>query len=517
MSPATPTLSSSQLVASLRDPSAYPDPFDSPVVVHETHISWVFLAGDWAYKVKKPIKTDFLDYSTLDRREALCHEELRLDRRFARELYQQVVPIANRNGSIAVEGSGEAIEYAVKMSRFPEDALMSHRLQQGQVKREDVFQLAASIAAVHATARRSDPQHSWGCPEMVLEDAVDNLTSVQAAAMEGTDENLEALHRWTIDFAESNKMLISQRVANGFIRECHGDLHLENVIRWRDTMVPFDGIEFNDRFRWIDVLSDAAFLAMDFAARGRDDLGRSFINAYLEQTGDHASLLMLRWYLVFRAMVRAKVAAIRSAGRDVSSADRQAAIADCQSHVDLARRFTLPAKPAIWITHGLSGSGKTRGSEATIEKHGAIRFRSDIERKRHYGFDVLHRPTPRQRRRLYSAEASGATYCRLHRLAHNAVHDGFAVVVDAAFLKHDQRSRFRALADSLGASFTILDFQADQATLRRRLADRLAHDTDASDADAAVLERQLAMQEPLRGDELRYVVTMSDIDQQIES
>ena len=180
-------------------------------------------------------------------------------------------------------------------------------------------------------------------------------------------------------------MLFSQRVANGFIRECHGDLHLANVIHWRGRLMPFDGIEFNDEFRWIDVMSDATFLAMDLAARGHLDLCRSFINAYLEQTGDHASLALLRWYLVYRALVRSKVASIRSEQAGQSESERKSALEDCQSHIELAYRFTLREPPCLWITHGLSGSGKTTGSECVVQRRGAIRLRSDLERKRHFG------------------------------------------------------------------------------------------------------------------------------------
>ncbi len=516
------------LVTLLRDRSVYPEPFDSPVDVHETHISWVFLAGDYAYKVKKPIKTDFLDYSTLEKRERLCHEELRLDRRFAADLYLKVVPIVLQEGRIwvdapradgqrdAADGQREVIEYAVKMQRFPEDALLSHRLAEGRIATQDVDQLATNVATFHSAAERAACRQHWGSFERVLGDAVDNLSRLEAADLPELSADLFKLHQWTTDFADAHKTLISQRVVNGFVRECHGDMHLANVILWRGQMTPFDGIEFNDQFRWIDVLSDAAFLAMDFAARGRPDLGHSFINRYLEMTGDHASLPMLRWYLTYRALVRAKVAVIQASDTSLSEIDRGHLIQDCQHHVDLAYQFTLPPEPCIWITHGLSGSGKTVGSEAVIQQYGAIRFRSDIERKRHYGFDAAHRPNSQQRIQLYSEEASRATYGRLRRLAHTAIHDGFCVVLDATFTKRTERDLVRQLAESLDARFAILDFHADESILRKRVAQRLAKGIDASDADIAVLESQMASDEPLTDDEMGYVMDVSPTETSID-
>jgi hypothetical protein len=340
---------------------------------------------------------------------------------------------------------------------------------------------------------------------------MDNLQELRSNA---TDHDLAAslnvLDRWTTEYFDEHQSLFSQRLANGFIRECHGDLHLANVIHWQDRLMPFDGIEFNDEFRWIDVMSDAAFLAMDFAARRHLDLCRGFINAYLEQTGDHASLPLLRWYLVYRAMVRAKVASIRAQQPGQAESDRSVAHEDCRDHVDLAYRFTLREEPCLWITHGVSGSGKTSGSELVVQRRGAIRLRSDIERKRHFGLSPTERPDDRTKAKIYCRSAHHATYDRLRRLARGILHAGYSVVVDATFLHQHQRELFRELAGNEGAAFAILDFHTDQQTLRQRLADRMAQDTDASDADAQVLESQLVSLEPLTATEMQHVVEIPD-------
>jgi aminoglycoside phosphotransferase family enzyme/predicted kinase len=498
------------LIDALRQSASYPYAFESDVLVHETHISWVFLAGDFAYKVKKPVTTSFLDYGTVEKRERLCHEEVRLDSRYAKGLYLAVVPITVVDGKVCVEGEGEPIEYAVKMRRFPESALLSERLEAGNLTTEEVSQLASTVANFHLQATRLDPNQLWGSADLVARDAMDNCNDLAGSVIGEAAATLRVLKEWTGDYFTAHLTEFARRVSNGFIRECHGDLHLANVVHWNDQWVPFDGIEFNDEFRWIDVISDAAFLAMDFAARGRLDFCRSFINAYLDETGDHASLALLRWYLVYRALVRAKVAAMRAGQAGVSSEAQSAAVDDCNNHIDLAYQFSLREPPRLWITHGVSGSGKTTLSELVVQRQGAIRLRSDIERKRHFGLSPTQRPDERMKKKLYCKSANDATYTRLRRLTHGILRDGYSVVVDATFLQQRERELFRELAHSEGVSFAILDCHADEQTLRQRVADRMARKNDVSDADLLVLEAQLASHEPLSPDELKDVVDIPD-------
>lgn len=502
------TISSKKLVAGLCDPGAYPHPVDGGIEVCETHISWVFLAGEFAYKVKKPVKTSFLDYSTLGQRHHYCQEELRLDRRYAPELYLDVVPVTAAGESVRIGGAGQAVEYAVKMVRFPDDALLSIRLSEGTFNTAELWRLAESVANFHRHAARLPESKRWGAPELVLEDAMANFADLETFDLGTESATLRVLKDWTEQFYADHQHLFSQRIANGFVRECHGDLHLANVIDWRGQMIPFDGVEFSDRFRWIDVLSDAAFLAMDFAARDHLELSRSFVNAYLERTGDHASLRLLRWYLVFRSLVRAKVDALKA---QQGGADRQAMLEKCYHHLQLAYQFTVPQQPCLWITHGFSGSGKTTGSEVIVRQRGAFRLRSDLERKRHFGMSPGDRPDPHQAEKIYCAAATNATYARLRRLSRTILQGGDSVIVDATFLKRDQRDYFRELAETLGVSFAILDFSADTAALRQRITERLAAGSDASDADLGVLERQIQTHQPLGKDEQRYVTDGSSI------
>ncbi|QDV26498.1 bifunctional aminoglycoside phosphotransferase/ATP-binding protein [Aureliella helgolandensis] len=499
------SISSDDLIRALSESSAYPHAAQSPVTVHETHISWVFLVGEFAYKVKKPIKTSFLDYGTLEKRHKFCEEELRLDARYSEGLYLEVVPITLVDGTPRMDGPGEPFEYAVKMSRFPENALLSQRLELGALPSTEIQQLASTVAKFHQGAFKIDSNSPWGRPDSVLRNALDNFQDLEAAVTGDELTTLQVLKAWTLEYFAEHQHEFQRRIANGFIRECHGDLHLANIVYWNGHLMPFDGIEFNEDFRWIDVLSDAAFLAMDFAARGHLELCRSFINAYLEQTGDYASLTSLRWYLVYRALVRAKVAALRADQAGQSESDRQRAREDCAQHIDLAHRFSVREEPCLWITHGFSGSGKTTQSEILVQRRDAIRVRSDVERKRYSGLERNERPDQKTQQELYCESATHATYERLRQLAIGILRAGYSVVVDATFLKRNDRQLFKSTADSEGVRFAILDCHADEQTLRQRVADRVAKNNDASDANIRVLEEQLASHDPLSERELKYI------------
>lgn len=496
------------LLEALQQRRAYPEPVSDPVVMHETHISWIFLAGDHAYKVKKAVRTDFLDYSTLDRREHYCREELRLDRRYAEPLYLGVVPITASSGQVTVEGDGPPIEFAVKMRRFPADSLLTDRVRQGQVGVDDVRQLARTVARFHAAAAPSSESESYGSFDRVREDADANFRDLRAAGADRWDVPLDALQQWTERFLRSHRDALEQRRSDGFIRECHGDLHSANVVRWNDQWMPFDGIEFNADLRWIDVLNDAAFLAMDLAAEDHEDLSRSFITAYLEDTGDYGSLELLRFYMVYRAMVRAKVAMIRGQQAGAEGEKQSEAMEDCRRHIELADRFTAPPPQSLSITHGYSGSGKTTGSERWVQHHGAVRLRSDVERKRLHGMAPEQRPAENESAKLYSPSASRATYRRLAELAQHVLRAGYPVIVDAAFLQHRDRQAFAELAESQGVRFHLLDFPVDPAVLRQRVAQRQRRGGDASDAGPEVLEKQLRSAEPLNEAEREFAVEM---------
>jgi aminoglycoside phosphotransferase family enzyme/predicted kinase len=470
------------LADTLRSPLCFAHRADRVEVV-ETHASWVFLAGEFAYKVKKPVRLDFLDFSTLERRRAFCEEELRLNARTAPGLYLGVVPITGSVGAPVVGGTGPAIEYAVQMRRFAPSDVFDERARAGTLEAGQVDALALAVARFHAEASRG--LRRAGTP------ALDNFATIRrlegALAPGGA---LDALEDWTRAEGLALEEAFAQRGAQGFVRECHGDLHLGNIVLDRGRPVPFDALEFDPGLRWIDVMGDVAFTVMDFHHFGLPAFAARFLNAYLEQTGDYAGLAVLRYYTVYRALVRAKVACIRAhqaGGLQGRSAAREAFAV----HLRLAERLRVPAPASLTIMHGLSGSGKTFASQALLEAQGAVRIRSDIERKREPGFE-------------YSPRGRDLVYARLEALARGLLAARYPVIVDATFLARSQRARFMQLARQAGAAFTIASCAAPEVVLRERLRLRARSGADVSDADARVLERQIDAQEPLECDELAF-------------
>ncbi len=290
------------------------------------------------------------------------------------------------------------------------------------------------------------------------------------------------------------------------MRECHGDLHLNNIAFFEHDLTIFDCIEFNEEMRWIDVMSEIAFVVMDLRDRGRPDLSYRFLNAYLEITGDYEGLRVLRFYLVYRAMVRATVCGLRAAQLEPGDA-KASALGECRSYLNIAKQYAQPPRPAIIITHGLSGSGKTTRSQWLLEVIGAVRIRTDMERKRQFGVATGTLGHSGIDSGIYAPEATRETYLRVLELARSATTAGWKTIVDATFLRRWERRLFRDLASDQGVPFVIVTFVADETTLRERIVRRLRDQHDASDADLAVLEHQLETQEPLAPDELRDTIS----------
>lgn len=498
-------ISAATLFTHLSKASAYPHSVHGPIVVHETHISWVFLAGHFAYKIKKPITTDFLDYGSLEKRHHACCEELRLDSRYADGLYLEVVPVTFEDGQVRMDGDAQPIEFALRMRRFEDGTLLSERIEADHINIDEMVQLGTAIADFHCRAIVSDESEDLVLGE-IRDQAMANLRFLSKEALFDRDPIVGRLEEWTVKAFADLQGLFRCRVREGFVRECHGDLHCDNIVFWHDHWVPFDGIEFNSKFSWIDTLSDISFLVMDLQARERHDLAACFLNAYLERSGDYGALPLLRWYMVYRALVRAKVALMRRNQTSLDTSQSSDQLSTARRLLSLASRLIEPTSRHLWITHGVSGSGKTTGSFRCVKTEGAIRLRSDVERKRLFRTSQTSRQTVGYGQGMYSATASEATYRVLMMKAREILRAGFSVVVDAAFLKRVDRDRFHSMAKEENASFLILDFQADESILRRRIIDRSQARNDVSDADISVLEKQWIDQEPLTNDELAMTV-----------
>ncbi len=492
------------LVQGLCNPAAYPHPAD-PVEVIETHISSVLLAGEYAYKIKKPVNLGFVDFSSLQRRRHFCEEEIRLNRRGAPSLYLDAVPV---RGSLSAphlgDRPGPIIEYAVRMRRFAAEARLDQVARAGLLSRTHVDRLAASVAAYQEVCNGAPLDSAFGTPELVLRYARENLTDLEHAQLAPADAHrIKELRTWTEAEFARRAALIEQRRRAGRVRECHGDLHLGNLVLLQDVPVPFDCIEFNDELRYIDVINDIAFTFMDLIDHGLAPLAWRFLGAYLDRTGDYEGLATLRFYAVYRALVRAKIALIRRAQPDTPAAEAQADSLALSRYVEVAKSLADPGAPRLILTYGVTGTGKTTVAQVLLEQLGAVRVRSDLERKRLYGVPATdHLAAARaDERRLYDSTATERTYARLGALASAILDAGIAAVVDATFLQRRHRQAFLELARARAVPTSIVECLAPPLSLRQRVAQRLAQGGDASDATPQVLEQQLASREPLSASE----------------
>ena len=465
-----------------------------PVRMVQTHVSWVLLDGEHAWKIKKPLSLGFLDFSTRQARELACAEELRLNRRLARALYLDVVPVRGSLSRPRLDGEGPVIDHALRMRQFPDDALLSRRLAEHRLDGPTVDRLAVRLAAFHRQAPRAASGDGYATPAQV---AGATARVLAALAGHGEDPRLAPLAAWCDAQGRRLRRCFEARRRAGWVREGHGDLHLDNLIDFEGDVTAFDCVEFDPALRWIDVQADIAFACMDLHAHGRPDLAWRLLDGWLEGTGDHAGMAVRRYYLVYRALVRALVLALRRS---------QGAAAKGVDYVAVAQRLSRSGQPRLLMTHGPSGSGKSWLARALLEVAGAVRVRSDVERKRLFGLSALEATQPAQ---AYSAQATRRTYARLRRLARGVLAAGYPVIVDAAFLEPARRDPLIALARSMGVPWTLLNCHADAALLRQRLLARRRRGDDASEADPLVLEAQLERGDLLRPEERAHGI---DVD-----
>jgi aminoglycoside phosphotransferase family enzyme/predicted kinase len=458
--------------------------------VIQTHISFVILTQDYAYKLKKPVDLGFLDFSSLAKRKHYCERELLLNRRTAPQLYLDVVAVTGSPEQPELGGDGEAIEYAVRMRRFPDSAILDRVLARGELSPATINSLADGIARFHASAEVAGPDSPFGKPADIEARIRDTLKVEISPRWEPLLTNVR---NWLDRRIPEMLPVLEQRRARGSVRDCHGDLHLTNLVLLEGNVVAFDCIEFNDKLRWVDVMSDLAFPIMDLQFRQRPDLARRLLNDYLDMTGDYAGLTVLRLYLVYRSMVRARVADIQRRNHP----DDTAVSARVHDHLALAAAYTSAVAPRLVLTHGLSGSGKTWLTDRLVAEFDVVRIRSDVERKRLAGTDHDTATAADISQGIYSADMTKATYQHLRDLAAAIISGGYTAVVDAAFLRGWQRQLFAELAEQRAVPLWILNVTAPEAVLRQRIRQRQQHRDDASDADLAVLAHQLTSQDPL--------------------
>jgi hypothetical protein len=497
------------LIDHLLSPDAYPHVVATPIRVVETHISWVLLTGAYAYKIKKPLKLSFLDYSTLERRRICCEEEVRLNSRYAHDLYLGVATVCGPAASPHIDRNGDALEYAVRMRQFDPRDELNALLAARAVDAPELTALGELIARFHSAAAPVDPASRFGLPETVHRVVLDNFAELRHLP-EATQwrEASASLEQWVDELQVRVRPLMQLRRDSGRVRECHGDLHCGNVVRWSGTLTPFDGIEFDPALRFIDVANDLAFLTMDLAMHGRSDLRHAVLQSWVESLGDFGGLPLLPYFEAYRALVRAKVAALRALQKSEGSAERDSECKAAAAYLEWAVARSRRAPPSLLLTCGLSGSGKTWLARALAAPLKALHVRSDVERKRLAGLGPLEDSRSPLDGGIYTRDFTARTYDRIHDCAGNSLQGGESVIVDAAFLKRDERRRMLALARRMSVPAAILHCVAPPEVLRARVGDRARSGGDASEAGLAILERQPGFWEDFDEEERERVVTV---------
>lgn len=470
------------LVEALGKPDAYPWSPDE-VEVLETHISWLFFAGNRVLKVKKPVRLDFLDYGTLERRHHFCREEIRLNRRLAEGIYCGVVPVVRRNGVFRVRGEGEVVEWGVLMKRLPEEHMLATLLAEGRFGAAESGALTGLLSGFHRTADTGEGVDEHGRPEAVARKVLDAVDGLRSHAEESTRRELvDHVRRRAEEFLAGERSVLERRVAEGRIREGHGDLHAGNICFARGGIVIYDCIEFSRALRCGDVASDLSFLAMDLDHRGHPRDAERLIQAYVEVTGDRGLAPLLDFYKGYRATVRSLVAALRGGET-----------AESRGYLHLSVAYTLP--PALLLMCGLPGVGKSWAARRVARPFRAEVLRSDVVRKERAGIEPGRPARARWKEGLYSERATRATYERLLEDAFKAVADGRSAVVDASFSRRALRDPFLARAAEKGVPTSVIHVVAPEPVVRLRL-ERRGAEGGASDADLSIYRKAAKTFEP---------------------
>lgn len=472
-----------ELIQHMCQPGFYPHPVVEPIRLLQTHVSYVLLTGDYAYKVKKPVNFGFLDYSTLEKRQHFCQAELRLNQRGAGALYLEVVAIAQTGDTYQI-GGDTPVEYAVKMVQFPQDTLLSALYDRGELTPALMAELAVAVANFHQGAETSDYIRTFGAVDQIRQAFDENYAQTEGfIGGPQTQAQFDETKAYTDDFFASRGDLFEQRVAQNRIRACHGDLHLNNICLWQNQLYLFDCIEFNEPFRYVDVMYDVGFVVMDLLSKNCAALSTVFLNHYLERTGDWEGAQLLPLYISRQAYVRAKVTSFLLGDPSVDDDTKAKASATAAGYYRLAWSMCQPQGGSIYLMAGLSGSGKSTTAMQLAGQINAIHLRSDAVRKHLAGVPLDQRGDDS----LYTPAMTEKTYDRLLTLGLSLAKAGYPVILDAKYDRQARRQTAIEQIQAAGLPLAMLHCTAPPAVLEQRVRDR-TH--DIADATVAVLQQQ---------------------------
>lgn len=493
-----------KLVTNLQNKSLFHHEVTEFKVV-ETHVSYVLLTGPYAYKIKKPVDFGFLNFLTLEQRKFYCEQEFALNRKIAADLYVDVIPIYGtiEHPCFDISDSSTPIEYAVKMKQFAEQDLLIEKINDNQLDYSHLEQIAKKLAEFHLHTDQESPSF-LGTYSQIYEPVAQNFEQIREFIT--NEEQLKQLiiqENWVNQIYQELKITFEQRKKNGFIRDCHGDCHLGNIIWQKDKPIFFDRIEFNDSFRFTDTYADVAFLYMDLCDKGFDHLAVHFINYYLVHSGDYEGVSILPFYAAYRAIVRAKIQLFEIHFSQQLDAEQKTKLMDRYNHlISLANRFAKNTlQPNLIITYGFTGSGKTTQAIELSKKLHAIHLRSDVIRKQLFGIDINKKILPDAYQGIFSSEHTEKTYNTLLKYSQIGLAAGFPVIIDASFLQYHQRTKFYDLARQMNLHCQILACDAEYSTLLNRLENRNLLNNDFSEGRTLVLDAQMRHFDPLTKEE----------------
>jgi len=509
-----------RLIEALKDPQCYEHPVTEPIKIIETQVSWVLLTGEYVYKIKKELNFGFLDFSTLAKRQYYCEEELRLNQRLAPDIYQAVVKICgtvnapkiceidpgkkeNLSSINTIEATTDTFEYAVRMRQFDPDAGLDLLLAQNKFEIKWIDQLAEKLSDFHQKLPTVASNSPWGEAANIWQLVADNYKhTLDFCTKENDLTQLTKLYAQATEEFLALEQTFLERRKLGFIRECHGDLHLGNVTLYKEELRLFDCIEFNLQFRWIDTCSDLAFLLMDLEANNKFSWANVTLNRYLALSGDYQCLQLLKFYKSFRSMVRAKVATLGP----------QACHATFTKYLTLTQGYQKKQQPILILMHGLSGSGKSYLSRKVIENTNFIRLRSETQRAR------IHKELLKKGKKLdlHSPEINARLSQHLLNLTQNILRIGYNVVIDGTFLKQHFRQKYINVAEQLQANFFIVSCSCEEKLMKARLVRGINTRSHDSNFSLERLSTQQAYQQPLcAGQQSKQILVNTDDDQNI--
>ncbi|MGD2011164.1 MAG: AAA family ATPase [Desulfobacterales bacterium] len=481
-----------EFIRAMQSADFFPHAVDQ-VSLRETHISWVILTGPFVYKIKKPVDLDFLDFSTLEKREHYCRREVELNRRLTSDIYLGVVAITHGDNGFQLDGEGETVETAVKMRQLASRDSLAQRLQANGIDPASIDRLACKLVRFYDGAQRGPDIDRFGSLEVIARNCTENFRQIAKIDDDAIDHRiLSVVEAATSGFLDQHRALFAERLQNGHIRDGHGDLRSDHVYLTREGVQIIDCIEFNDRFRYGDVASDLAFLSMELDHQGHHHLAGTLTATFVRHSDDHELSSLLDFYKCYRAMVRLKVTCLRLRQTGIEGEEKRALINEIRRYTQLAYRYAVQfSRPTLWVVCGMMATGKSTVARALADCLHISTIRSDVVRKQLFKSTNLASGVTDFEAGIYSRKATALTYGRLLREAQAQIEKGRSVILDATFSHREQRREAMRLAQEMAAWIVFVQCTCSETTIRKRLLER-TDDMSVSDARVRHLDRHTA-------------------------